>query len=160
LVRPPLQIRTGQPDTDRALDEIRRALDEIRRALEEARSDVGMAQRDIRAILERPAWIPPTLLNSWAHHSSGGHSPPGYYRDATGLVHIRGMVDSGSSGTAIFQLPAGYRPKTRFRVPAVTMSGGVQAFAAIDIQTTGDVVAQGSGTQWLALGHIAFPTSI
>ena len=53
-------------------------------------------------------WIAPTLLNSWAN-VGGGFATAGYYKDAAGIVHLRGLVTSGAAST-IFNLPAGYRP--------------------------------------------------
>jgi len=52
------------------------------------------------------SWQVPTLLLSWEHDTR----PARYRIDQLGIVHLRGAVKSGTSGTTVFQLPAGYRP--------------------------------------------------
>ena len=53
-------------------------------------------------------WIAPTLLNTWANVGAG-FATAGYYKDACGIVHLRGLVTGGTAST-IVTLPAGYRP--------------------------------------------------
>jgi hypothetical protein len=54
------------------------------------------------------AFIAPTLLHSWANMGAG-YNVAGYYKDPFGIVHLRGVVNSGVD-EHIFTLPAGYRP--------------------------------------------------
>jgi len=83
------------------------------------------------------AWITPTLLNSWVNFG-GGYSTVGYYKDSLGIVHVKGIVKSGTA-VGIFVLPAGYRPVEILRLP--TFTNGV--FGWISIDTAGDVNAGG-----------------
>lgn len=56
-------------------------------------------------------WISPTLTATWVNYGLG-YAPAGYYRDANGIVHLRGMVKDGAAPTTVlFQLPVGYRPE-------------------------------------------------
>lgn len=63
---------------------------------------------ELKADKAQGAWISPTLLNGWVQASSNYDSVT-YMKDSMGFVHLRGMVQYGSSGN-IFTLPAGYRP--------------------------------------------------
>ena len=56
------------------------------------------------------AFIAPTLLNSWVNFDVAINNSAGYYKDAFGIVHLRGLVKTGTVGLAIFALPVGYRP--------------------------------------------------
>jgi len=56
------------------------------------------------------AW---TALTITAPHSAGvGYDAPAYFKDAAGIVHLRGSVTlgSGSSGSQICAIPSGVRP--------------------------------------------------
>jgi len=57
---------------------------------------------------DNEAWIAPTLLNSWVQ--TGGRPPVGFFKDALGIVRLRGCVSGGLLTNAAFALPAGYRP--------------------------------------------------
>jgi hypothetical protein len=55
--------------------------------------------------------ITPTLTNGWIAYGSP-YLGPGYYKDASGRVHLQGTVKNGGLNTTnpIFTLPVGYRP--------------------------------------------------
>lgn len=54
------------------------------------------------------SWITPTFVNSWVQYDTA--HPVGYYKDACGIVHLRGRVSGGTAATVAFTLPSGYRP--------------------------------------------------
>lgn len=54
------------------------------------------------------AWQTPTLLNGWENYGASWYGA-GYLRDASGFVHLRGLIRNGTAGTAALTLPAGYR---------------------------------------------------
>ncbi|HZO05481.1 MAG TPA: hypothetical protein VFB52_03780 [Solirubrobacterales bacterium] len=68
----------------------------------------------------------PSFLNGWDHYP--GSPLVAFYRDAGGVVHLRGAVTGANEETAAFFLPAGFRP-------AATQSfaswGGPQALIVI-----------------------------
>ncbi|WP_258296190.1 hypothetical protein [Paenibacillus peoriae] len=70
-----------------------------------------------KADKDNPAWLAPTLLNGWSSIIGGGGSTyaAGYYKDSSGVVHMRGWLNGGATAqaTAIFKLPPGYRPSQR-----------------------------------------------
>ncbi len=99
--------------------------------------------------LEQESWIAPALINSWANYGSG-YNPAGYFKDSQGIVHLRGLVKSGT-GT-IFTLPAGYRPAYRMLYGV----DGANAHARVDIDTSGNVIHAGGSNVHLSLDVITF----
>lgn len=96
-------------------------------------------------------WIAPALLNSWANFG-GSFNPAGYYRDASGVVRLRGVVKTGAVGTVIFTLPAGFRPINTELMPVVSNS----AFGLVQVGSNGDVTAAGGSSTWFSLDGITF----
>lgn len=84
------------------------------------------------------SWIAPTLLNSWVNYGNP-YTPVGYMKDAMGFVHIKGFVKSGASGSAVFNLPAGYRPAVNGSIYGVCNAGPGHGDLVIQ-ESTGAVV--------------------
>jgi hypothetical protein len=104
------------------------------------------------APISQPAWITPTLLNSWVTFGAPWMTP-GYYKDSFGIVRLRGMVKNGASSTDIFQLPAGCRPIGESTHSNI--SGG--SFGAVSIlSTTGGVESVVGSNSWVSLDGITF----
>ena len=66
--------------------------------------------------LEQESWQPINLLNGWKKAKLFNDpltpvplTPPGYFKDSFGIVHLRGAVQNGNN--QIFKLPVGYRPE-------------------------------------------------
>lgn len=94
-------------------------------------------------------WITPTLLNSWAAVSIYVIQ---YRKNQLGNVEIRGRVTGGAAGTAVFTLPAGYRPPyTQFWV-----SQGNSAVSYGNVDTNGNVNLQSGGATNLNLNLTIF----
>jgi hypothetical protein len=90
--------------------------------------------------------------NGWSNSSNAAFNTAAYFKDWFGLVHLKGMVQGGAVGSAVFTLPAGYRPPAT-TVLATTTS--VFAFACLTIANNGIVtVAAGSGA--VALDGVSF----
>ena len=70
----------------------------------------------------------PEFMNSWENVKvSLGAFPEtvAFYKDQDGIVHLRGEAIAGTSGTAIFNLPPGFRPTSRrFIRESVACFGG------------------------------------
>jgi hypothetical protein len=80
----------------------------------------------------------PGFQNNYTNYGSG-FSTVGFYKDSTGIVHLRGTLKKLSGtfdGSAVFTLPAGYRPPQILSLPAATDSGS----GALQIGTDGSVV--------------------
>lgn len=50
------------------------------------------------------------FTNGWVNFG-GAFLDAGYYKDAFGFVHLRGIIKSGTIGAVAFTLDAGYRPQ-------------------------------------------------
>lgn len=105
--------------------------------------------------ITQPSWIAPTLLNSFTNYNASTYQPAGYFKDLSGRVFLRGLINrsSGALNTPIFTLPAGYRPAklTIFSTIAnnynarvdVTAAGSVVVAAADDAGWFGFVSLDG-----------------
>jgi hypothetical protein len=64
----------------------------------------------------------PGFQNGWGNAETKVPPPPegaGFFKDHEGIVHLKGIVSGPTEGTAIFQLPDGFRPAAgRFISPA------------------------------------------
>ena len=58
----------------------------------------------------------PPFLNSWTSPSATGQSVA-FYKDQTGVVHLRGVMGEGSPSDPAFELPPGFRPAAGFVLP-------------------------------------------
>jgi hypothetical protein len=103
-------------------------------------------------------WIAPDLLNGWRNYgsdTSNWHTPAGYWKDDSGVVHIRGTVVAGSSATAgVFVLPVGYRPEKGVLWYGYSASG-----ATCRVEVMGDGRVQGwsgASTGWTSYNGINF----
>lgn len=85
------------------------------------------------------AWTAvPTLQNSWAN--VGGYQTAQYKQDAAGVVHLRGVINTGTkaAGTLLFTLPAGSVPAAKQSWPVASdVAAGV--VSTVEILTTGAV---------------------
>lgn len=93
--------------------------------------------------------------NSWVLYADGTFAPPtlvGFWKDALGIVHLQGMISSGTLNTAAFTLPAGYRPALNTVFPTGT-SGG---YGEARVLSNGDVYPVSGGTGWFSLNGISF----
>lgn len=84
----------------------------------------------------------PAFENSWAN-TGGGTRPLGFWEDdASGLVHVRGLVTrSGDAGffEVVFTLPTGYRPSEIEYVPQLAAVGGSLVPFPIGVNSSGNV---------------------
>lgn len=100
------------------------------------------------------AWVGVSFQNSWVQYGSGWN-PCAYRLDAQGFVHLRGMMSSGTVGSASFTLPAGYRPP--YHTVLSTVSNG--AAGRVDVNTDGTVVTQApTSNAWVSLDGLSFKT--
>lgn len=91
------------------------------------------------------------FAGSWVNFGGTNESAQ-YYRDPWGRVYIGGIVKSGTIGTTIFTLPAGYRPEEAKIYPVV--SNGV--FGICTVNPDGTVVASAGNNTYFTLSGISF----
>lgn len=95
----------------------------------------------------------PAFQSSWVNYDS--NRPAAFFKDPHGIVHCKGLVKSGATGSVVFALPPGYRHDQADNIHLPCVSN--QAFGYWQISpTTGTVtLAVGSGS-WADLGSIRF----
>lgn len=102
------------------------------------------------------SWTAATYLNGWVSaFPAGGYNPAGYRKDASGVVHLRGLVANSASLTdsTVFSLPVGYRPSGRAEFATIRND----ALGRLQIRSTGEVVVIGSGvTTYISLDPAIF----
>lgn len=97
-------------------------------------------------------WRTPSLVSGWTNFGAGYNSA-GYYKDSTGIVHLRGLVVGDSPDTPIFVLPEGYRPDCGSMFGVIT-SGGL---GRVDILSDGRVLWMTAGSfTYMSLDGILF----
>lgn len=111
--------------------------------------------QDRRKNIYTEAWIYPTLLNGWEAFS-GSYSTARFYKDNLGIVHLSGTIKGGAHNTAVFTLPAGYRPDMVFYSP-VFASGVTGHYLLIGNIADGTITARYTGTLvFLSLDGVSF----
>lgn len=85
--------------------------------------------------------IAPTLLNGWVNYG-GGAVNAGYYKTAQGIVHIQGIVKSGTVALA-FVLPVGYRIAAEQTFPVSSNA----SFGRLIADATGNISLFGSSVE-------------
>jgi len=105
----------------------------------------------------------------WTNYGNG-HTQAAYFRDAAGVVHLKGLVkaNNGSLATCadpvqefmvpILDLPAGYRPSERWLVPTVSANkpGRIDVMPNGKVQIESGFPAWGDALNWVSLDGISF----
>lgn len=120
----------------------------------DANKPVSTAQQaalDAKADKALEAWTAPTLANSWINNGSGYNSV-GFYKDRFGVVHLRGLIKSGSMQARAFTLPAGYRPPAREFFGTVSNA----LFGSVFVDPDGTVVPWSGSNTWFSLDGLTF----
>lgn len=97
----------------------------------------------------------PGFLNSWVNFD-GGWGPAAFWRDPLGIVHLRGLIKSGTVGQPAFNLPPGFRPAVNETFSV--LSNG--ALGRVDVLTDGSVSPMSpSNNAYVSLSGITFRTT-
>lgn len=99
----------------------------------------------------RSAWAD-VVLNSGYTATGAPYSSPGYRKDRSGRVAMRGSVSGATDGVA-FTLPVGYRPVATLTIPLQT---GGAATGRATVQASGQVVLYMLGTGSIDLAGVSF----
>ena len=121
-------------------------------------SDAALWREELRAVLTVEDWHEvgdtnePAFENSWVNFGSG-YETAAFYKDPFGVVHIKGLVKSGTGlVTNVFTLPAGYRPSVVLYFPTASNS----AFGMATLLANGSVRLDIGSTTWVSLDGISF----
>lgn len=91
----------------------------------------------------------PAFLGTWANYDAGSTwQSARFRRHPSGLVEIQGLVALGALSTAIFTLPAGYRPAEGLIFSTHSNAGGADR---LDIEPDGDVVSRHTATAYVSI---------
>jgi hypothetical protein len=88
----------------------------------------------------------PAFTGTWVN-ASGGTATAAFYKDAMGIVHLKGTIKDGALNTSAFTLPEGYRP-------ALGISFGTTAnvaFGSLDVNANGTVVPRAGATSFFSI---------
>jgi hypothetical protein len=96
-------------------------------------------------------WQDVTLVNSWVNYGTGEVANAAFYKDALGIVRLRGVITTGVVPSVAFVLPIGHRPAFVGWFPVVTSTG----FGRVDVYKTGEVRVS-SGGPIVSIDGIAF----
>lgn len=77
----------------------------------------------------------PAFTNAWANFG-GGRATAGFYIDKGSVVHLKGSITGGTSGTSAFTLPVGYRPASDLLFP---VGSGSNLLINVLLSSTGTV---------------------
>jgi hypothetical protein len=99
-------------------------------------------------------WTTPTMNSPWVLFDSANGAFM-YRKDGQGTVWCKGAVKSGTSGSTLLTLPAGFRPPTDMNFACV---GGGETVARIKVSTAGVVEINGSGVGTLCTTCFSFQT--
>ena len=92
-------------------------------------------------------WIYPTFQNGWVNYGT----PFGYarYRKINNVVHIEGLIKSGTISTSLpcFILPEGMRPQHRLLKATFSSNGA----GRLDIDTNGYVIPHDGSNAWYSV---------
>lgn len=109
------------------------------------------------ALKQQENWIAPTLLNAWVNLAAGTNVA-GYYKDSLGVVHLKGMIKSGTVGQVLFILPVGYRPSAMMVFTVLSHNGSADIYTRMEILATGEIQFSSAtgGNNYLSLENIHF----
>lgn len=102
-------------------------------------------------VTTQQAWQTASYENSWVDLSVTYNSA-GYYKDAMGIVRLRGVAKDGTIGQTAFTLPVGYRPP-KAEVFAVNSNG---AFGACHVTAAGEVKPMAGNNAYFSFDGITF----
>jgi hypothetical protein len=77
----------------------------------------------------------PPLLNEWTNFDPPATSTAAFYRDAGGVVHLKGILSGSNDATAAFFLPPGFRPPQIMEFATIAVKPG----ASIGVYANGEV---------------------
>ena len=95
--------------------------------------------------------VAPTLTNLWVN-GAAGNDPAGYYKDSCGVVHLVGLIKSGTMTAAAFTLPVGFRPSGQ-EVFSVSSN---DAFGDVYVTAAGAVIPTTGSNLFISLSGITF----
>ena len=110
---------------------------------------------DSTSFVDQPSWTAPTFTNGWLNYG-GGFQTVAYYKDFLGIVHVRGLIKSGTLSQPMFTLPAGFRPSATIGFATNTDTG----IGNLQVTALGQIQIVSGGTGFVYLDAIQFRAEI
>lgn len=109
--------------------------------------------QELLATLPAPTWTTPAFSANWVDY--GAEDPSyraGWFRDAMGVVWLRGLVRRSVStwtvGDVVLTLPPGHRPQQRGMFITFGYAAGVAVRMRVDVDAGGNVLFMDAGAPW------------
>lgn len=134
---------------------------DIFQSLQKAIADLSIRVDALARNLSLPDWInvgdpnAPAFQNSWVPYGAP-FAAPAFWRNASGMVCLRGLAKNGTIGTTIFTLPIGFRPAAQLLF--ANYAGG--AIGRLDVGSDGTVQAVSGSNAYFQLDGITFRAEI
>jgi hypothetical protein len=93
----------------------------------------------------------PAFQNLWVNYDAT-HQQAGFWKDPWGVVHLQGLVKTGTVPANIFTLPAGYRPA----LESNHVIAANDAFGRVAVKADGSVYMAIGSNVWTSLDGISF----
>jgi hypothetical protein len=102
----------------------------------------------------------PGFQNNWSNYGFSS-ATVAFFKDRASVVHLKGFVQPQTpgtgEGTAVFALPAGYRPAQLEQFPVLIVnSGPTNALGRLEVGPEGRVYVYNNVGIWLSLNGITF----
>ena len=114
--------------------------------------NLNVVVKDITVRTPAQVWITPTLLNSWVNYDAGVETHAAYRIDDDGMVHVKGLVKTGTPPAVIFTLPVGYRPPGHIVFSTVSN----ESFGVLRVLSDGSITPSVGSATWFSIGEVAF----
>ena len=149
IIQKTVEEQTGNEVLSRTIG-VSSQVDSLKTEAEASLAYVRSIKDEIEA---KPKWHLAQLQNGWTNYTGNYANPASYMVDGSGIVHLRGLIQSGDKGKAVFVLPIGYRPQHCEIIAVQTNHLGI---AEIQIFATGQVILTSSYEDWISLAGINF----
>ena len=134
--------------------------------IEKIYPELGKWFRLLADMFNPPAWREiddaggknPAFENSWDNVGSP-YANAAFYKDGFGIVRLQGRIDTGTTATVAFTLPAGYRPSDEVALTAHNTAGGPGPGGAtvwIKVEADGKVTPNYSAGADVSLDNVTF----
>jgi hypothetical protein len=97
----------------------------------------------------------PAFANAWVAFGST-FAAPAFAKDNFGRVHLRGVMKTGTVGSACFTLPDDYFPDADLLFPAASFDGAAYVVSAVTITSAGVVTPVAGNNTRFSLNGISF----
>lgn len=119
------------------------------------------SQAEIDARLAPTAWATPTLSGSVTDYGAG-YGGPRYFKDALGIVHMKGVLKATAtitSLTTLFTLPVGFLPVEILVFQVACGIGFSNLDKRLDIDSSGNAYLNGTtlaNGDWVSIASVSY----